>query len=100
MKQTLLNLFESYRDNIIDLIYEYVKNEKEVILSKNSNSIILYDTYIYTYVYKKLFLQEDILVVNYEYGEGFEPYQYESATEDLRFLSANELYEILLRIKN
>lgn len=37
-------------------------------------------------------------MVNYDYGDGFEPFEFENVSEELEFLSANEIYEIVCRI--
>lgn len=103
MKDYLLNKFEEARYIIINSIFECVnkRSNKSVLLTPLEDCRILeVEDRIITQKYKKLFIKDNRLMIEYEYGEGFEPYEYISVTEDLDLLSANEIYEIIRRIED
>ena len=101
MKKQLLNIFEKSRNRIIDEVFKYVEKQqnKQIILSdyefKDYNAN---DEFVVTQIYKRLFIKNRELFVDYEFGKGYEPCEYEKATELLEQFSMNEMYEIIKRI--
>ncbi len=97
---SILNDFESARNSIIDSVFKYMKKVKNqsLFLSESPSYRVADKQLIIKHIYKKLFIKENELYIEYEYGEGFEPYEYKIATEELWMLSANEIYEVIRRM--
>ncbi|CZE46334.1 hypothetical protein [Campylobacter geochelonis] len=101
MKDELLEFFAKSRNNISDKIFNFVKNSKKktIFLEETPDCRIICDKTIATQIYEKLFLKDDILFVEYKYGKGFKPCEYQNFTEELDRFSVDEIYEIIIRIK-
>lgn len=100
-KKKLLNGFGKFRDSILEEILEYVKSQENQVAFLNNRPdyrISESEEDVITQIYLKLYIEDNILKIEYEYGEGFEPSSYETIVEELWVLSANEIYEIVLRI--
>ena len=103
IKEMLLNKFEDARDLMLNSIYDCVSKcpDKSVFLKcRPDYRISESEEYVVAQIYKRLFIKGEALLVEYKYGLGFEPYEYELVTDDLALLSANEIYEIICRIED
>ena len=103
MKKDLLYKFEEDRNSIINSIFDVVNNQPNKSISLKSNIDYRIDNSedinIIAQKYNKLFIEKDDLMIEYEYGEGFEPYEFEKTSEPLCYLSANEIYEVIQGIE-
>ncbi len=99
-KQNLLDSFEEFRNSMIEQLYIFVgeKKNKEVLLKSSEAQEVIGDRII-TEIYKRLFIKDDSLFVEYDYGEDFEPINYEKINEDIEIFSANEIFEIIMGIE-
>ena len=99
-KQNLLDSFEEFRNSMIEQLYNFVseKKNKEVLLKSSEEQKIIGNR-ITTEIYKRLFIKDSSLFVEYDYGEGFEPIEYENVSENIEMFSANEIYEIIVQIE-
>lgn len=97
---SLLKNFENARNSIIDSIFEYIQKLKNqsLFLSESPSYRVADGQQVIKHIYKKLFISENKLYIEYEYGEGFEPCEYKIATDELWMLSANEIYEAIQRM--
>lgn len=100
-KQNILNKFENFRNQIVKQIFDLVNSleSKTIFLEEKEDCQLIDNIKIVTQIYKKLFIKDNSLFVEYEYGEGFEPCEYETICEELNLFSANEIYEIIMRIE-
>lgn len=97
-----MNEFEESRNLIIASFFDCVNKCPNKSLSLNARldyRISESEECVIAQKYKRVYIKNDTLMIEYEYGEGFEPYEYESVTEDIEVLSSNEIYEIITRIK-
>jgi|GEM_PF-2684246 len=102
MKKQLLKFFEENRNKIINEIFKCVeqKQGKQIILSDyDAKDYKANDEGVITQIYKRLFIKNKELFVDYEFGEGYEPCEYEKVTELLERFSMDEIYEIIKRIE-
>ena len=103
MREELLVKFEISRLEIIQAILEKIKcSDNQVICLKHKKHFRISDSEeeIITQIYKYIYISDKKLMINYDYGEGFEPVETENVSEELEFLSANEIYEIICCIPN
>ena len=103
MKEQLINIFEKSRNKIINEIFKYVakqKNKQMILSEYYVKDYSANDEYVNTQIYKKLFVKNNELFVEYEFGEGYEPCEYKKSTELIEQFSMDEIYGIIKRIKN
>ena len=101
MQNKLLKDFETFRGSLIAAIFDYVqKAENQTVFLENSADYrISGDECIIKQVYRKLFIQNGFLFIEYDSSDNFCSRGCERITEELDILSANEIYEIIRRMK-
>ena len=103
MKKELLDVFENARNEVLTAIYQHLNKtkSKSVNLTGTPYYRVEFDEEVVVNQqrYKKLFIQNDELYIEYEYGEGIEPYEVETIVEELQLFSLNEIFEVISRLK-
>lgn len=99
MVKILFDTFLKARDEVIDAIYKYVdsKEGKEIKLPSNKNYTIVGDQ-LCTQIYTKLYIKNNFLIIEYEFGEGANPETMDTYADDFESLSMNEIYDVIISI--
>lgn len=99
MVKILFDTFLKARDKVIDAIYKYVdsKEGKEIKLPYNTNHTIV-EGQLCTQTYTKLYIKNNFLIIEYEFGEGANPETMETYKDDFDSLSMNEIYDVISNI--
>lgn len=97
MNAELLEQFDKCRKNLITSLEKFVKKSanSEVFLRSDDGFVIVRDETIVTEYFRRLFLKDNVLYVEYEEGEGFKPDNFEYYEEEIELFSLNEIYEII-----
>lgn len=99
MVKVLFDTFLEARDKVIDAVYKYVdsKEGKEIKLPDNTNHTIV-EGQLCTQTYTKLYIKNNFLIIEYEFGEGANPETMETYKDDFDSLSMNEIYDVISSI--
>ena len=99
-KKQLIGKCNDMRKSLIKDIFEYVneKKDKTVYLDKTPYQYVDIEL-LSTIVYKRIYVEDNILMIEYDFGIGLEPYEYENISEEFSNYDLEEIVRIINRIK-
>ena len=88
------------RKSLIKDIFEYVNEKKDKTVYLDNTPYQYVDIELLsTIVYKRIYVEDNILMIEYDFGIGLEPYEYENISEEFSNYDLEEIVRIINRIK-
>ena len=99
-KNQLIGKCNDMHKSLIKDIFEYVNEKKDKTVHLDNTPYQYVDIELLsTIVYKRIYVEDNILMIEYDFGIGLEPYEYENISEEFSNYDLEEIVRIINRIK-